>query len=207
MPDRIERLKKFIDVINQDELGRRAHTQAQIEADCKRDFSTAQTETKQKYKRIVEGRAARQLEDMNRAIYEETAATRKRLSEKREQITSSVFSLAEKEITAFTKTNEYKTFMIKSAESLGELYNRYEVTIFVKPSDIGLSDELKAAFGGNCTISADSSVKLGGLKAVCASQNIKADDTLDTRLSSQREQFRLISGLSVMPVAEVNENV
>lgn len=72
------------------------------------------------------------------------------------------------------------------------------VVVYINEKDMKYSTEILAAFHGMAELVKDNSIKIGGLKGYCKSMRIVADETLDTKLSAQREWFIENSGLSVL---------
>ena len=113
---------------------------------------------------------------------------------KRNEITESVFDKAQKKIEEFTESDAYLPFLQKS---IGNIKNAIgnETVIYVRPADEKYIGELKEICQD---VKTDDSIVLGGCKGVNESASLRADDTLDQRLSEQRQLFYEQSGLSVV---------
>ena len=59
-------------------------------------------------------------------------------------------------------------------------------------------DLVRKAFGEECPVQTDATIRLGGIRAVNSGSGVLADDSLDTRLESQREWFEEHSGMAVI---------
>lgn len=53
----------------------------------------------------------------------------------------------------------------------------------------------KSAVPAGCEVTADTTIRLGGLRAKCGA--VEADDTLDMKLEAQKDWFLQNSGMSI----------
>lgn len=116
----------------------------------------------------------------------------------RKEMTEKVFARATEKLTAFTQTSEYKEKLLDSAKKLSELFGSNACTLQVKESDLRFKDEIASAFKTTPKIETDNTIKLGGIKGVCTSMKIIADETLDSRLELQYDWFIRNSTLKVV---------
>ena len=105
-----------------------------------------------------------------------------------------IFKKAKEELIAFTKTPEYKDFMVNKAKKLSGDYMPHSV-IYVKEEDLGLADDLKAAYGDAEVKAGD--VTIGGLMIENKENSIVLDETLEFALKNQKEWFNQNSGLII----------
>lgn len=132
-----------------------------------------------------------------REISRRDLAERKKLLEHRRQIMDEVFARAEEEITAFALTPAYREWM---QERLTEAaaFLPAEGTVYT----VAVRDEPLIAFlsslcpSGSRMETADD-IRLGGLRGENIAAGLIADDTLDSRLKLQRDEFIRTSGLTV----------
>ncbi len=136
---------------------------------------------------------------------EETSKTAKltqdgqrKLFLQRRTMIDSIFSKAEEKLIEYTKTNEYAERLKNSAKDIASVFGNEDCIISVKADDLDKADSIKALFKGNVEVTADKSVKIGGIKGYCAKKSIVADDTLDSKLAEQKQWFVENSGLSVL---------
>lgn len=123
--------------------------------------------------------------------------SRKQLFVKRNEIVESVFADAKAKLQEFAQSDDYISYLEKSAKEIAQLFNNNSCVVYLKESDLNKADIVKGIVN-NCEICADSSIELGGIKAYCEALSIMADDTLDTKLSDQRVWFAENSGLKVV---------
>lgn len=131
-------------------------------------------------------------------IASKTQAGQKKLFVARAEMTEEVFTLAAQRLTDYAKTDAYRQKLFESAKEIAALFEGRDCVIYLNERDLGVSDELKARFGGDVQVKADKSIVLGGVKAYCESMGIIADETLDSKLAAQREWFVENAALSVL---------
>ena len=117
---------------------------------------------------------------------------------KREEITNSVFEKAFKKLKDFTSTPQYKDLLIKSAKEIADIFKENSCVIFISENDNKFAQDIKAQFSGEVTVENDVAIKIGGIKGFCKDLKIVADNTLDSKLNSQKDWFTENSGLKVM---------
>lgn len=117
------------------------------------------------------------------------------LFRQREALTEKVFSEVKLRLQIFTKTEAYLPFLKEKATELA--YALPEgAELILRPDDMLYAEEVRQAFGKECNVTADARILLGGIFARC--DTLVADNTLDTAVEQQREQFIRCSGLKVI---------
>lgn len=105
----------------------------------------------------------------------------------RNELADSIFSDAELKIKEFTASAEYSDFLKRSAQNLLEVVGS-EIIFYVRPCDTVYADILKE-IAGSAGIREDSTIRLGGIIATDKNETLRADDTLDSRLSAEKKAF------------------
>ena len=118
--------------------------------------------------------------------------------QKREEITNSVFEKSFKKLKDFTSTPQYKDLLIKFAKEIADIFKENSCVIFISENDNKFAQDIKAQFSGEVTVENDVAIKIGGIKGFCKDLKIVADNTLDSKLNSQKDWFTENSGLKVM---------
>lgn len=103
------------------------------------------------------------------------------------ELADSIFSDAELKIKEFTASAEYSDFLKRSAQNLLEVVGS-EIIFYVRPCDTVYADILKE-IAGSAGIREDSTIRLGGIIATDKNETLRADDTLDSRLSAEKKAF------------------
>lgn len=160
-------------------------------------LKTMQSEAKKRYQTEMEYEIARIRADANREISQKGEESRRTLSNLRTSLCEQVFSRARAQIEAYTKTDAYREFLLRSAQKIGEMFRGGEVTLFISQADSDKADAICKSFGEACTVTVSSDILLGGIRAADRKSHQLADNTLDTALAEQKAWFLENSGLSV----------
>lgn len=115
------------------------------------------------------------------------AEKRLNLVKLRNELTDGIFADAELKIKEFTASSEYPDFLKQSAQALLQAVGA-EIIFYVRPCDTVYADILKENADG-AGIREDSTIRLGGIIATNKNETLRADDTLDSRLSAEKKAF------------------
>lgn len=115
------------------------------------------------------------------------SAKRLNLVKLRNELTDGIFSDAELKIKEFTASSEYPDFLKRSAERLLHTVGT-EIIFYIRPQDTEYANILKE-IAVNAEIRKDSAIRLGGIAATDKAETMRADDTLDSRLSAEKKAF------------------
>lgn len=116
----------------------------------------------------------------------------------RVKMTEEIFDLAQKKLSDYAQTPEYRQKLIKSAEEIAAFFEGEPCVLYLNERDTGLKDKLLPLFSADAELKADPQIKIGGIRGYCRSKSIVADETLDTKLQQQREWFTQNASLSVL---------
>lgn len=109
-----------------------------------------------------------------------------------------VFEKATDSLQAYTQTPAYEEKLLQQAKEISGLFGSKSCVLYLKESDLKYADNLKKIFSGNVTVLPSPDIQIGGMKGYCEDKNIVADNTLDSKLTRQKEWFIEHSGLAVM---------
>ena len=123
--------------------------------------------------------------------------SRSELFIRRMQIVEEVFDKATNKLISFTRTDEYSNYIRRSANEISELFCGKSCIVYVKNDDADKADLIKSIIQ-NCTIECDNSIVIGGIRCFCEELSMIADNTLDSKLSNQRQWFSENSDLKVV---------
>ena len=124
---------------------------------------------------------------------------KRKLLEKRREITEDVFKEAKERLKEFTETEDYLNFLLRCSKNIAKVLNvAPDIKLYVKQSDLKFSEELKKAFEKNCEILESKKIKIGGIVGRSLSIGINIDETLDSKLENEREWFAENSKLSIV---------
>lgn len=131
-------------------------------------------------------------------LAQQTQEGQKKLFIERAKMTDEVFKLASDKLLAFSQSDDYRGKLLENAKAISELFDGSSCVLYIKENDMCFSDEIKEMFSQDSEIKPDKKIKIGGIKGYCKSMGIIADETLDSKLDSQREWFLENATLSVM---------
>lgn len=123
--------------------------------------------------------------------------SRKALFKKRSELVDKVFSDAKEKLLIYTNTSKYTDALLKSAEEISTQTNNSKCVIKLKHSDSDKADAIKKILP-DCDITFDSNIEIGGMIAICDEKNIIIDETIDTKLSDEKQNFIENCGLKVV---------
>ena len=132
-----------------------------------------------------------------REISRRDLAARKELLTRRRQIMDEVFARAEEQILAFVSTPAY-TALLQSLFQEAAAALPEQGTIFsVSKRDESLIPELSPLCPAGSRIETAEDIRLGGVRGENRQAGLIADNTLDSRLMAERDEFVRSSGLTV----------
>lgn len=190
------KMEQFFAAIDEDLKRRRAQIERELADTMARERANAENEARELSLSVIraEERRAHVLAARQVAQLEETLSAQ--LAQKKEDIAAAVFSQVRSQIAAYTETPAYKDFLVQSAKRIAGYYRRGGIAFRARQSDLRFANDIRAAAGVPCEVTADEGIQLGGLRAECEGSNVGVDDTLDSRLESRKQEFFEMSGLS-----------
>lgn len=105
----------------------------------------------------------------------------------RNELSDGIFDEITLKIKDFTKSSEYSDFLKKSAERLAAVIGS-EIIFYIRPCDMIYAGALNE-IAENAEIREDRQILLGGIIATDKNNTLRADDTLDSRLSNEKKAF------------------
>lgn len=178
-----EQRKKIEQEISEYKKKELEETELQVLTEC---YQLIQKELTQMRVRISHENAIREME------------SRRKLLQRRKEISSEVFAKVKENLKEFTKQKEYLAFLQKAARQFAKTFGRPGVVIQLKAKDVQYETAIREAFGFDCEFQTDGTVEIGGIKAYHPEMGIFADETLDTLLMDQFDWFEANSGIAVV---------
>ena len=158
----------------------------------------AEIQAKRDSKSLIKNELNKTRKKQTALLASRTQEGQKQLFIERAKMTDEIFSLSEKKLTDYAKTDAYREKLKSSAREIAYLFGDKDCVIYLGENDTDKSGELKSLFGGKAEVQSDRTIRIGGIKAYCESMGIIADETLDTKLEAQREWFFANATLSVL---------
>lgn len=197
MPDTTSKTDNFLKAIEKYAEEQRTKMRSEAEVFKAKELNRAEEEGLKEAYVLIQ----RKMSEINNKISSEISkaetASKNKIFLRRKEIENDVFAKAEKKLIEYTSTDKYSVSLFKSAEQIGKKLNADDVILYVKKNDIKYKDKLVKAFGRSCDVAVSEDIKIGGITGLSRSMGLIADETLDTRLSSQHEWFCENSGLKV----------
>ncbi len=165
--------------------------QIQKEVRQLRDESAKLTEqqAQRDSEKLINDKLEQKRSEQTAILARKTQKGQKALFEERVKMTEEVFATAEQKLLQYTQTDDYRQKLESSAARIAELFRDKECVLFLREQDMGFADALCAPFNGKASVKADKTIRIGGVKGYCKEMRMIADETLDSKLLSQREWF------------------
>ena len=108
----------------------------------------------------------------------------------RENYRKSMLETVRQRLVEFTKTAEYKSYLLKKLEEISKSYPLSHSTILFKEEDSWLEQEVKAKFAvEDCVFEASPAIKIGGFSIRNETSGYLVDETLESKLQEQIPYF------------------
>ena len=103
----------------------------------------------------------------------------------RNELINEFFAETEEKLRKFALSEEYGAYLKRSLEAVRSAIALDSATlIYARPQDVDIVRALTS-----CEVTADNSIRLGGLRAVCRNKNVFCDATLDNALEDEKKAF------------------
>lgn len=192
-----KKLDKFSSAVLKDAEEQRSKILEEIEEYRKSQMEKAEEEILHEAYVMIQNEIAAIKNKQSRKISLTELEGRRKLLLLREELSDKVFEEAASQILNFTKTDEYKKYLCDVVKKCCEEIPEGDVLIEVKKDDLALSEMLVAASGHNAKVEANAKIVLGGALVSNPARGVVVDETLDLKLSSQKDWFAAESGLSI----------
>ncbi len=189
-------MKIFAESINKEAERQKKRIEAETEKYVEQELDKAKKAANAKALAFIGRETSKILAESGLDITKKNVEANNMLFMRRREILDGVYASVEEKIAAFTSSEAYSDFLVKSAAATAENLDESTIVFFLKPDDMKYAALLKDKHP-NCTVEADSEIVLGGLKAKDGSGRISLNDTLDIRFEEQKKKFRQTSGLII----------
>ncbi len=197
MPDIVSKTDNFLKAIEKYAAEQRSKLESEAEDFKQKELTKAEEDALREAYVLLQ----RKMSSINNSIAGELSkaenASRKSIFVKRQEIEDKVFDRAKEKLLAFAETPQYTDRLTESTKAIAQKLTANDVVLYVNERDSKLKDKITAAFGRQCTVAVSNEILIGGIMGISRELGLLADETLDTRLSQQREWFCENSGLKV----------
>lgn len=125
--------------------------------------------------------------EINRRLSEEMLRLKKEYHSVQEDKKAELFALAEKKLSDFRATEAYRQLLAKRIQKAIAFAQGEALRIYIDPADEGFLQELERECG--CELLVSGYPFGGGMRAVIPSKNVLIDESFDSRLSEEKENF------------------
>lgn len=190
-----QKLERFIETVRAEATARRD----EILAETKSAMDEKLAVEREKIEREISAYLFEEQEKLD-AKYKQTLSKvnfdgRRMLLIKREEIINSVFSEVRTRLFEYTKTDDYKTYVIERIKAAKAAMSVSDVTITLRPADKALEDDVKKAWGKGAAVVYSPAIETGGAMIASEENQIVVDETFDKRLIDAQSDFVKTSGL------------
>lgn len=194
-PDK--KLNKFTSAVLSDAQARRQKILSEIEEYRKAEMEKAEEDILHEAYIMIQKEISDIRNRQSKTVSLAELEGRKKFLKQREEIMDKVFSEASARILEYAKTPEYVNKLCadigKSCADMPE----GPLVIRLRHDDMPYAEKLAAASGRNAAVEETSSITLGGYILTNKDKGVIIDETLDLKLSSQKEWFASSSGLGM----------
>lgn len=148
-------------------------------------------ETKELEKKIEEIKA-----EYNYKITKKSFEIKKEILEFRNRIKEEILNFCKQNILNFTKTIEYKEYLIEKIKSYIKKENIEKIIIEIKEEDLKFESEIKN-ISTIVEIEKNKKINLGGFKLIDIKNKIEIDETFDSALENNMKCFYKTTKLNV----------
>lgn len=194
-----DKLVQFYNAINDYAKKQRLRILYETEAQNIAELTRAESEALSDAYRMIQRETAEMRASVTKELSTHEYEGRRALFERRVTIEKKVFDEAAEKLSAYTETPDYKKYIYKAVLAAAKTFSSSpDGTVFrIREEDMSFAESINSAYGSRCVIEADSTIQLGGLRALNEGLGIAIDATLDARLEQQHEWFCENADLSI----------
>lgn len=171
-----------------------------INAEVKKMEDEALQSMQEEAKKDADLKLKQELEEIHSEASAEISETHtqrtKKLIAKRDEYVAEVFKAAREKLVAFTKSAEYKDYLLKKAKAAAD-NDFVDAVMLVRTEDMQYSEELKKAYGKTVEVKASDEITLGGFILENTADALVVNETLEFALENQKTWFANNSGLMI----------
>jgi len=192
-----DKYSKFVTAITKEAQVQRNKIQMEIDEYIKTETEKAQKDAYSLSETVYLRKTAKINEEIGSDFSQKELAMKQELFAHRKEICEGIFKRAADELIDFTKTDEYKDFIITSFKNIVSKFSESTngLKIYLRESDKYFYPLIVKYYKHKIDIIIDENIIIGGIKI--SDENILINDTLDSRLSEQRNWFYQNSGLTI----------
>ena len=197
MPDIVSKTDNFLKAIEKYAAEQRSKLESEAEEFKEKEINKAEEDGLKEAYVLLQRKMSAINTSIARELSKAENESRKSTFVKRQEIEDKVFDRAKEKLIEFAKTDKYTEKLLESVKKISRKLTADDVVLYVNQRDMKLKYKIISAFGKKCDVQPSDEIIIGGITGISREMGLLADETLDTRLSQQREWFCENSGLKV----------
>ena len=197
MPDIVSKTDNFLKAIEKYAAEQRSKLESEAEEFKEKEINKAEEDGLKEAYVLLQRKMSAINTSIARELSKAENESRKSTFVKRQEIEDKVFDRAKEKLIEFANTDKYTEKLLESVKKISQKLTADDVVLYVNQRDMKLKNKIISAFGKKCDVQSSDEIKIGGITGISREMGLLADETLDTRLSQQREWFCENSGLKV----------
>lgn len=191
-----EKVSKFVQAITEYAEEQRDKLRKETEAFKTERLMKAEQEVLNDSYHLIQKEIAESRGESLREMSRRDLAARKEVLSRRLQIMNEVFDRARDSLVKYTATSEYIDFLRRTLSDMTAVLPKDGTVYYLAPRDAGQIEALSSLCPDGSRIETADDIGLGGIRGVNQQSGHIVDNTLDTKLESQRSWFTIHSGLT-----------
>lgn len=111
------------------------------------------------------------------------------LFERRKAISEDIFTEIRNKLLTFVKSKDYEASIEKKLSNVEAQISHDDITFFVRPNDDVCRKVIVNHYGKTIKIESDDTITIGGFKVVSDAMMLEIDETLDSKLETNKTWF------------------
>lgn len=192
-----KKLDKFSSAVLRDAQEEREKILKEIEEYRKTQMEKAEEEILHEAYIMIQNEIAAMKNKQSREVSLAELEGRRKLLQQREAISDKVFAQTAQRLLDFTRTEDYVRYLCDRVRECVAQLPDAPLVIRLKKDDMKLADQVVAASGRQATVEETADIAIGGFVLLSSQVGLMADETIDRKLSGQRDWFAAASGLTL----------
>jgi vacuolar-type H+-ATPase subunit E/Vma4 len=185
-----EKLQHFLDSCVTDARTRSDKMLEDYEAALQKTFEDHKADAKRRQAMQIQTESEKIKRDGNKQLSLEHTELRKAIGKTQEDLKDRLFVELKDKLANFMETSAYHELLEKQIREETEFAGDDPITIYLDPADEQQLQRLAFHSGADIKISDHSFI--GGTKAVIPGKNVLIDNSFETRIAEERENFNFI---------------
>ncbi len=191
-----ENLNKFIEAVIDDATQQKNQLLSELSKKKQEKLDLYEIEILKEFYKKIQDEVASIKNRTSLEIAKEAMYSKMELIAKRDEMAKEVFEMLRGKIKAFLETEEYCVYF--SRKLLLALNNNKEhCSVFVRKADVECAKAVIKSISVDVDVNEDETITMGGFVIIKSEGLVKIDETIESRLNTQFENFNEISELVI----------